>query len=99
MLTMLFKYPKIWKRGVGAMAGATIKEIQELAGHKTINMSARYAHLSPMHNQSVVDRIAIKTISAATARSNRHHQPRRPPLYWAAFGSQVFNSIGARRGT
>ncbi|MGO9336141.1 MAG: site-specific integrase [Terracidiphilus sp.] len=29
-----------------AMAGATIKEIQELAGHKTITMSARYAHLS-----------------------------------------------------
>ena len=25
-----------------AMAGATIKEIQELAGHKTITMSARY---------------------------------------------------------
>ncbi len=41
-----------------AMAGATIKEIQEAAGHKTIAMSARYSHLSPAHNQSVVDRIA-----------------------------------------
>jgi hypothetical protein len=30
------------------MAGTTIKEIQELAGHKTITMSARYNHhLSP----------------------------------------------------
>jgi hypothetical protein len=28
-----------------AMAGASIKEIQELAGHKTITMSARYSHL------------------------------------------------------
>jgi hypothetical protein len=27
------------------MAGATIKEIQELAGHKTMKMSARYSHL------------------------------------------------------
>lgn len=41
-----------------AMAGATIKEIQELAGHKTITMSARYSHLSPSHKLSVIDRIA-----------------------------------------
>lgn len=40
------------------MAGATIKEIQELAGHKTITTSARYAHLSPDHKLSVIDRIA-----------------------------------------
>ena len=30
-----------------AMAGVSIKEIQELAGHKTIAISARYAQLSP----------------------------------------------------
>jgi integrase len=41
-----------------AMKGATIKEIQELAGHKTITMSARYAHLSPDHKLSVIDRIS-----------------------------------------
>jgi integrase len=41
-----------------AMAGASIKEIQEAAGHKTITMSARYSHLSPEHRQSVVERIA-----------------------------------------
>jgi len=29
------------------MAGATMKEIQEAAGHKSITMSARYSHLSP----------------------------------------------------
>jgi len=40
-----------------AMAGASIKEIQEAAGHKTITMSARYSHLSPEHCQSVVDRL------------------------------------------
>jgi integrase len=44
-----------------AMAGATIKEIQELAGHKTISMSARYAHLSPDHKLSVIDRISSST--------------------------------------
>ncbi len=41
-----------------AMAGASIKEIQEAAGHKTITMSARYSHLSPEHKLSVVERIA-----------------------------------------
>ena len=41
-----------------AMAGASIKEIQEAAGHKSIIMSARYSHLSPAHKLSVVERIA-----------------------------------------
>jgi hypothetical protein len=41
-----------------AMNGATIKEIQEAAGRKSITMSARYAHLTPKHKASVVDRIA-----------------------------------------
>jgi len=41
-----------------AMAGASIKEIQEAAAQKSITMSARYSHLSPEHKQSVVERIA-----------------------------------------
>lgn len=60
-----------------AMAGATIKEIQELAGHKSIVMSARYSHLSPEHRLSVVDRIA----GTATLGNNSHqnsHMPRSP---------------------
>ena len=40
-----------------AMAGASIKEIQEAAGHKTITMSARYHHLSPEHRLSAMERI------------------------------------------
>jgi integrase len=44
-----------------AMAGASIKEIQELAGHKTITMSARYSHLSPEHRLSVIDRISTQS--------------------------------------
>jgi integrase len=43
-----------------AMAGASTKDIQVAAGHKTITMSARYSHLSPIHSQSVVDLIAGK---------------------------------------
>lgn len=44
-----------------AMAGASIKEIQEAAGHKTITMAARYSHLSPQHRLSVVERIVNPT--------------------------------------
>jgi integrase len=51
-----------------AMAGASIKEIQELAGHKSIIMSARYSHLSPEHRLSVVERIT----GTATAETNSH---------------------------
>jgi hypothetical protein len=54
---------RIWAQ---KLAGATIKEIQEPAGHKMITMSARYSHLSPAHKLSVVERIA------ATAIANGH---------------------------
>jgi integrase len=47
-----------------AMAGASIKEIQELSGHKTISMAARYSHLSPAHKRSVVDLISSSPTQA-----------------------------------
>jgi integrase len=56
-----------------AMAGASIKEIQELAGHKSIVMSARYSHLSPEHRLSVVERIT-GTASAETNSHQNSHQ-------------------------
>lgn len=40
-----------------AMAGASIKEIQEAGGWKSIQMAARYMHLSPAHTSAVVDRL------------------------------------------
>jgi integrase len=49
-----------------AMNGASIREIQVAAGHKTIQMASKYSHLSPAHNQGVVDRIS----SALRKRTN-----------------------------
>ncbi|MGA2675253.1 MAG: site-specific integrase [Terracidiphilus sp.] len=40
------------------MAGVSLKAVQELMGHKTIQMTARYAHLSPDHLQSAVELIS-----------------------------------------
>jgi hypothetical protein len=51
------------------MAGATIKEIQEAAGHKTITMAARYSHLSPAHKLSVVERIVRTGTQQAPAKT------------------------------
>jgi integrase len=42
-----------------AMAAVSIKEIQELAGHKTITMSARYAHLSPERTAAASERLVV----------------------------------------
>jgi integrase len=39
------------------LAGVSIKEIQVLAGHKTITMAARYAHLSPESSASASERL------------------------------------------
>jgi site-specific recombinase XerD len=48
-----------------AMSGATITEIMKAAGHKTIQISARYSHLLPAHTQSVVDRPVTPNINRA----------------------------------
>jgi len=37
------------------MRGASMKEIQELMGHKTMNMTMRYAHLSQEHKKKAVN--------------------------------------------
>lgn len=42
-----------------AMAGVSTKEIQVLAGHKTIAMAARYAHLSPEATASASERLVM----------------------------------------
>ena len=38
-----------------AMNGATLSEIAEVLGHKTLNMVKRYAHLSEAHTMKVVE--------------------------------------------
>lgn len=40
-----------------AIAGVPLKTIQELAGHKTISITAQYAHLCPDHKQTEVEKM------------------------------------------
>jgi integrase len=39
------------------MRGATLKDVQEVLGHKDFKMTMRYAHLSPAHLRAAVDRL------------------------------------------
>ena len=39
------------------MTGVDLKTAQELMGHKTIAMRARYTHLSPEHKLSAPERL------------------------------------------
>ena len=41
-----------------AMSGATLREIAEALGHRTLSMVMRYSHLAPDHNRAVVSRMA-----------------------------------------
>jgi integrase len=43
-----------------AMNGATLAEIAEVLGHKTLQMVKRYAHLSDAHTTSVVEKMNAK---------------------------------------
>ncbi len=42
-----------------ALAGVSIKDIQVLAGHKSITMAARYSHLSPEASVSASERLVM----------------------------------------
>ena len=54
------------------MAGVPLKTVQELMGHKTIQMTARYAHLSPGHLQNAVELLSGKSsLQTATGQHVR----------------------------
>lgn len=47
-----------------AMSGASLAEIAEILGHKTLSMVQRYAHLSEAHTSKVVERMSNKFLNA-----------------------------------
>jgi integrase len=50
-----------------AMSGATLAEIAEVLGHKTLAMVKRYAHLTEQHSSGVVGRMNEKFLAGGTA--------------------------------
>ena len=51
------------------MADVNIRTVADLLGHTTIQMTMRYSHLAPAHNQDAVDRL----VQSAT---ENNHQPK-----------------------
>ena len=45
------------------MAGVDIKTVQELVGHKSIEMTLRYSHLSPSHKRQAIDTLAKRIVT------------------------------------
>jgi len=67
-----------------AMAGVDLLAIKDLMGHKTIEMTLRYAHLSPAHHRDAVQRLnrdVTRTITGtreATATDDAASDPQVP---------------------
>jgi site-specific recombinase XerD len=47
------------------MKGVDVRTVQELAGHKTISMTIRYAHLAPAHKMEAVARLCKAETASA----------------------------------
>ena len=62
------------------MRGAPLKAVQELLGHATIEMTMRYAHLSPD-----VPRHAVQLLDGLGSTG------REQPMRWATTGRQRLN--------
>ena len=48
------------------MRGASLKEVQEILGHKTMTMTLRYAHFSQEHKKKAVNLLNGLTASGNT---------------------------------
>ena len=57
------------------MAGVDLRTVQELMGHKTIEMTLRYAHLSPAHQLEAVQRLNTKTGKATGTTTGTEDVP------------------------
>lgn len=57
------------------MAGVDLRTVQELMGHKTIQMTVRYVHLAPKHQLAAVQRLCGgETAVVTTKRIERRFQ-------------------------
>ena len=75
------------------MKGASLKEVQEILGHKTISMTMRYAHLSQEHKKKAVNLLSGLTASEKPRDQNGHKlvTNEKPAVYDAG---QVLDIIG-----
>lgn len=62
------------------MAGVDIRTVAQLMGHATIQMTMRYAHLAPAHNQDAVDRlVSPKNVADTKADTGKKSKKQSTP--------------------
>ena len=61
------------------MAGADLRTVQELLGHKTIAMTLRYAHLSPGHKMAAVQLLVKREVNSDRGEDEDASSPPREP--------------------
>jgi site-specific recombinase XerD len=57
------------------MAGADLRTVAELMGHKTIQMTMRYAHLAPAHTLAAIETLVSTgyLVEATDTRTDTEH--------------------------
>jgi hypothetical protein len=48
------------------MAGVDLRTVQELMGHKSIQMTVRYSHLAPKHTLAAVELLGANSKTSST---------------------------------
>jgi integrase len=54
-----------------AMAGVDLRTVAQLMGHRSIQMTMRYSHLAPDHQQNAVERLVNNQASSSKSRRRR----------------------------
>lgn len=60
------------------MAGVNLRTVQELMGHKTITMTARYAHLSPEHRTAALEKLCVPSATRTATEQTEGKNPVAP---------------------
>ena len=75
------------------MAGVDLRTVQELAGHKDIKMTVRYAHLAPAHKLAAVDKLAEYRREQEKAERSMTQSIDTAAAYPPAFGPETTTSL------
>ncbi|HKW35435.1 MAG TPA: site-specific integrase [Candidatus Acidoferrum sp.] len=57
------------------MAGVDLRTVQELMGHKSIEMTVRYSHLAPKHTLAAVERLTVTDSANSTGTTTSTGTP------------------------
>ncbi len=61
------------------MAGVDLRTVQELMGHKNIEMTVRYSHLAPKHTLAAVEQLVASNNSTASVGNHEINQAQSDP--------------------